>query len=648
MNRYALLILDNHPLSVANWCQELASFAGKFNIYSSGSVEEAEQQLEFIEQSEQIVALVIASHHPELNGAEFLIRLDKIAHTKFARKVLISGDEDIQAILNAVNEGRLDYCLTQPLPEHALYKTVVQELTSFVLEHDKDNVLSYSTVLDQQRLLRAHIDNKMRSYREGFISDYHRLSDNELAEKVIGALHQIFAEQDDTQACRSYSAQHLLTKEGEPNRFLWFITEGEVALYKKDDLGQQREVVRHTKGNIVGGMSFVTGEPSFSTAITLTKTAVIKLDREVFAKVMHNDTSLLPLFTNLLLRHFNRRLQRSITTKLELQKTLDSLESAHQQLMEREKMAMLGQLVAGVAHELNNPVAAILRGTETLSSHIGHLLNEEQRTQIELGANLLRQAMQARPISTSQERSKAKQLETIIHHRLLAKKMVKLGLDDNQNLIQFAKSDPDAAQKQLEQLESYHLTGSTLRSIQVCAQRIADMVKSLKGYARPDDETYRLTDIHEGIEDTLVIFENRLKRHTVEKEYAALPLIYCLPIALQQVWTNLISNAIDAFPEHGRLRIETEQQHYQDQEYAVIHITDNGCGIPAQLTEQIFALNYTTKREGNFGLGIGLSVCQQIIQQHQGWIEVKSEPNQYTSMTVWLPLVAPKLARSKP
>ncbi|MFT1722973.1 ATPase, partial [Vibrio cholerae] len=90
--------------------------------------------------------------------------------------------------------------------------------------------------------------------------------------------------------------------------------------------------------------------------------------------VMHNDTSLLPLFTNLLLRHINRRLQRTNTTKLELQKPLESLESAHQQMMEREKMAMLGQLVAGVAHELNYPVAAILRGTETLSRHFGHLI----------------------------------------------------------------------------------------------------------------------------------------------------------------------------------------------------------------------------------------------------------------------------------
>lgn len=116
--------------------------------------------------------------------------------------------------------------------------------------------------------------------------------------------------------------------------------------------------------------------------------------------------------------------------------------------------------------------------------------------------------MQAKPISTSEERHKAKQLEELIHHRLIAKKMVKLGLDDDEAMIQLAKSRPEIAQKQLEQLESYHLNSkSTLRSIQVCAQRIADMVKSLKGYARPDDETYRLSDIHEGIEDTLVILK---------------------------------------------------------------------------------------------------------------------------------------------
>ncbi|MFL7865279.1 ATP-binding protein [Vibrio cincinnatiensis] len=638
MNQHALLCLDNNPVSVEQWRHELSAFTTKFDLYTAESFEEAEQALEFMEDQDQVVALVIASHHQSFDGANFLVQLDKLPHTQNARKILISCGQDIQAILNAVNEGRLDYCLTKPLQDNVLYKTVYQELTSYILKYDKENILSYSTLLDQTRILRAHIDSKMHLYREGFISDYHRLTDHQLAEQVIGALHQFFDKEDETHACRTYSAEHLLTKEGEENQFLWFITSGEVALYKKDDQGQQREVVRHNKGNLVGGMSFVTGEPSFSTAITLTKTEVIKLDRDVFAKVMHNDTQLLPLFTNLLLRHFNRRLQRSINTKLQLQKTIESLESAHQQLLESEKMAVLGQLVSGVAHELNNPVAAILRGSDTLRAHVEQLLCDVPVPSLESkGAQLLQQALQAKPVSTAEERLRAKALDSQIHHRLLAKKLVKLGLDNDDALIQLAKTHPQKAEQAIEKLERYYLSGSNLRSIQVCAQRIADMVKSLKSYARQDDETFHTVDIHEGLEDTLVIFENHLKRHTVEKHYGEIPSLRCLPIALQQVWTNLISNAIEAFPEHGLLRIETELHLRQEKPYVVVSFTDNGSGIPPELQQQIFALNYTTKREGHFGLGIGLSVCQQIVHQHQGWIEVDSQVGEYTTMRVWLP-----------
>lgn len=639
VNRYALLCLDNNPLSVQHWRNELSVFASRFDVLSADSLQQAHHILEQVEQHNQVVALVLASHHSAVDGADFLIQLDKMPHTRNARKILISSGQDIQAIVNAVNEGRLDYCLTEPLADNLLRKTVQQELTTYLLTHDSDNVLSYSSVLDQSRILRAHIDNKMRGYREGFISDYHQMSDTELAEQVIGALYQFFEHNDETRACRTYSAQHLLTEEGTENRFLWFITSGEVALYKKDDQGQQREVVRHPKGNIVGGMSFVTGEPSFSTAITLTQTEVIKLDRSVFAKVMHSDTRLLPLFTNLLLRHFNRRLQRSITTKITLQKTLESLESAHQQLIEREKMAMLGQLVAGVAHELNNPVAAILRGAETLARNIESIVEHASHLPIDHhGAQLLRQALRVNPLSTAQVRSKAQALEARIQHRLLAKKLVTLGLDEDQAILTIAQQDADQALQLVSELESYHLAGSNLRSITVCSQRIADMVKSLKGYARPDDETFHLIDIHEGLEDTLVIFENRLKMHRVEKEYAELPLVRCQPIALQQIWTNLIANAIDALPERGTLHIRTRLAVKEDKTYVVVSITDNGCGIPPQLRDKIFALNFTTKREGNFGLGIGLSVCQQIALQHQGWIEVDSEINAYTSMSLWLPL----------
>nr|WP_216603327.1 ATP-binding protein [Vibrio splendidus] len=630
--------MDNNPVSIERIRSELAPLASVFDIYTAENIEDAHHALEDIHDHHQTVALVITHHHSGFNGVQFLIELEQLPHSNTARTILVSASSDIQSILTAVNEGRLNHCLTKPVQDQVLFKSAQKELTSFVIQYDSENLLSYSDALDQQRLFRAHIEQKIHSFQSGFIHDYHQLSDNALAERVVSALQDVFSKDDKTKAIRDYSPEHLLTVEGEDNRFLWLIIEGEAALYKKDELGQQREVVRHSKGNIVGGMSFVTGEPSFSTAITLTQTRVIKLDKDSFAQVMHSNNTLLPLFTNLLLRHFNRRLQRSITNKIKLQQTLESLESAHQQLIEKEKMAMLGQLVAGVAHELNNPIAAILRSIETLSEHLDQILENSSLPESNKGTDVLAHSKLAKPLSTAQERQLVKHLTSTIDNRALAKKAVRLNLSQDSAVLDTLKDSPVAGKELLNDLEHYHYVGNSIRSIQVCSKRIADMVKSLKSYAREDEEVRHYADIHEGLEDTLVIFENRLKHHQLEKHYdTELPPLLCQSLSLQQVWTNLISNALDALSERGKVSITTSQQTQGDDTFLVVEISDTGHGIAKEDISTIFNPNFTTKKEGNFGLGIGLSISQQIVSAHQGFILVESEVGSHTHMQVWLP-----------
>lgn len=642
MNSFAIVCLDDDPLVVEKLNQDLAAFADLFDIYNAYSINEANEVLTDIAAKNQRVAMVICDNElGDDRGVNFLVSLDQYPASKQARSVLLNDMPQLDVIMQAVNEGRLHYCLTKPWKPQELKQVLLKELTHFVLKHPDEDWLKYSQLLDHRRILNAHIERQMSRFRSGFIQHSHTLDDTTLATQVIDALHDFFASNDDTRACRSYSANHILTQEGEPNNVLWFITSGEVALYKKDEHGCRHEVVRAGPGHLVGGMSFISGETSFSTGVTLCGTDVIKLDRELFNKVMNSRSELLPLFTNLLMRNFNRRLKGSIQTEMRLQQTLKSLDEAYHQLIDKEKMAMLGQLVAGVAHELNNPVSAILRGSDTLKQTIGSITNTTlSHENQDRGNDIMQQAMLSRPLSTSEARQRAKQLTDVLGDRQLARKAVQMGVDDDAHIREWLLPQKGKLPEVLAEWENYYQMGNFLRSINVCAQRIADLVKSLKSYARQDDESVHSVDIHEGLEDTLVIFENKLKRHQLIKDYSPLSPLHCQPIALQQVWTNLISNALDAVDEPGQIKVTTRQITLDDPAKQAIEVMveDNGKGIPPEQQDKIFELNFTTKREGNFGLGIGLSVCQQIIHQHNGSIRVESEPGLFTRMIVTLPL----------
>lgn len=630
MAHHCILCIESDPKSLQSLQWALNPFAKKFCTRFVKDEHQARKEIAELKQKGKHLAMIIASQSETTNAAELLVEIEHSQDK--CRKVLVCDPTQLASILTAVNEGRLDHCFTKPLDIDQAIAIFRKELTSYILDTPKLDWLGFGSILDSQRIIRAHIERRIHDYRQDFIKDYHSINDEELSEKVCTALEEFFSKGDETRAIRQYSPSHLLTREGESNEFLWFITQGEVALYKKDEHGKSREVIRHAKGGIIGGMSFVTGEKSFSTAITLNPTKVIKLGKKTFTEVMHSNSSLLPLFTNLLLRHANRRLQRSIHTKMRLQHTYESLAAAQAQLVENEKMVVLGQLVAGVAHELNNPVAAILRSSDTLKSEFGRDTETFHPLSKQLGIEVLKRALQSNPIPTSVLRKKANQLTHLVGEKQLARKLVAMGLSDR---IEELSQQETPLPSLVNELDYYYTCGTTLRSINVCSERIANMVKSLKSYSRSDEESIQNVDIHEGLEDTLVIFENRLKKLKLTKEYQTLPITECQPIALQQVWTNLVANAIDAMPEKGELTVRTA---LIDDSIIEVSFEDNGCGIAPELQARIFDLNYTTKTEGDFGLGIGLSVCQQIIHRHLGSIQVESTPNIGTKMIVTLPL----------
>lgn len=274
-------------------------------------------------------------------------------------------------------------------------------------------------------------------------------------------------------------------------------------------------------------------------------------------------------------KELNANQQEMAALNEELIATNDSLEEAYNelknvqlQLIQNEKMASLGQLSAGVAHEINTPMGAINCNVD-LSKKLILLLRES--------------------LSGSQ----------------------------NQKAVE--------ALSKLEELNHINIMAS---------ERIVRIVKSLKSFARLDSDEYQETDIHRDIDNTLILANNKLKnRIEVIKDYGDLPLVKCYPNQLNQVFMNLIVNAADAVPDNGKIWIKT----FRVSNNVFIKIRDNGTGIRQEHLEKIFNPGFTTKGVG-VGTGLGLAIAYNIIEKHEGKIQVESEVGKGTEFTIELPL----------
>ena len=164
--------------------------------------------------------------------------------------------------------------------------------------------------------------------------------------------------------------------------------------------------------------------------------------------------------------------------------------------------------------------------------------------------------------------------------------------------------------------------------------RISHILDSLKSFARLDEAEYQLVDLHEGLESTLTLLEHQLKdRIRVEKEYGELPRIYCYPGELNQVFMNVIVNAVQAIEGRGTVRLQSEL----DQDHVVVRIADDGRGISKERLETIFDPAFTS-RDARVGMGLGLAMSYNIVRKHHGRIDLKSTPDEGTEVTTRLPV----------
>lgn len=277
----------------------------------------------------------------------------------------------------------------------------------------------------------------------------------------------------------------------------------------------------------------------------------------------------------------------------ELEKAYFELKSAQAQILQQEKMASIGQLAAGIAHEINNPTGFLMSNLNTLlkySSRIKEFISFQDKI-----VATIHQGFSLKEETVEELQGKRKSLK------------IDYLLEDMESLIR-------------ESIEG--------------AERIKRIVQDLKSFSRIDEAEFKLADINEGIESTINILWNELKyKATVKKELGILPKTYCNLGQLNQVFMNLLLNAVQAIEKKGEITIKT----WYESDKIYVSISDDGVGIPEDKINRIFEPFFTTKPVGQ-GTGLGLSIAYDIIRKHRGNIDVRSKVGEGTTFTLRIPV----------
>ncbi len=404
------------------------------------------------------------------------------------------------------------------------------------------------------------------------------------------------------------AGEHLL-REGDPGDAMFIVVGGELEVTKRTGT-TELPIARVGPGAIQGEIAAIEGRKRAASVRALTEVEVIRIPRQALLALLDAG----PGAALALLR-----------TALERARGLESF------ARQREKLAGLGTLAAGLAHELNNPAAAIRRSVTAL----GEAIAERDRLHPPHDLMDVHPSQDPKSLGVLERADAVDDIAELVGDSGTAAALVDAGWSSDDLSRAFAGMDADGARASASWLAASAKIGALLQEVAMAGDRISEIVGAVKSYAYLDRAPIQRIDIREGIDNTLVILHSKLKVGVeVTRHYADdLPEIEGYGSELNQVWTNLVDNAADAMGGRGAIDIYVDRT---DEDGVRVRICDTGPGVPPDVLPRLFEPFFTTKPPG-VGTGLGLHITHNVVARHGGRIDVEPNPEGGTCFVVTLP-----------